>query len=67
MFNGVEKYKIKWETCYKLRPLVTDHWQIFLTCSTVCPYTKPNTWWRTLAVQTLHDTPTHSEHRWCDR
>jgi reductive dehalogenase len=57
IFNGVEKYKIKWETCYKLRPLVTQHWQICLTCSTVCPYTKPNTWWRTLAVQTLRTTP----------
>jgi ferredoxin len=56
-FNGVEKYKIKWETCYKLRPLVTDHWQICLTCSTVCPYTKPNVWWRTLAVQMLHRAP----------
>jgi len=57
IFNGVEKYKIKWETCYKLRPLVAEHWQICLTCSTVCPYTKPNTWWRTLAVQTLRKTP----------
>jgi reductive dehalogenase len=57
VFNGVEKYKIKWETCYKLRPLVTEHWQICLTCSTVCPYTKPNVWWRTLAVQTLRRSP----------
>jgi hypothetical protein len=23
----------------------------------VCPYTKPNTWWRTLALQTLRSTP----------
>lgn len=57
IFNGVEKFKIKWETCYKLRPLVAEHWQICLTCSTVCPYTKPNTWWRTLAVQALRLTP----------
>jgi reductive dehalogenase len=57
LFNGVEKYKIKWETCYKLRPLVVDYWQICLTCSTVCPYTKPNVWWRTLAVETLRHTP----------
>ena len=57
IYNGVEKYKIKWESCYKLRPLVTEHWSICLTCSTVCPYTKPNTWWRTLAVQALKHTP----------
>jgi reductive dehalogenase len=57
IYNGVEKYKIKWESCYKLRPLMTENWSICLTCSTVCPYTKPNTWWRTLAVRTLHSTP----------
>jgi epoxyqueuosine reductase QueG len=57
IFNGVEKYKIKWETCYKLRPIVSEHWNICLTCSTVCPYTKPNVWWRTLALRTLRSTP----------
>ena len=57
VYNGVEKYKIKWEPCYKLRPLMTDHWSVCLTCSTVCPFTKPNTWWRTMAVQTLKHTP----------
>jgi 3-chloro-4-hydroxyphenylacetate reductive dehalogenase len=57
VFNGIEKYKIKWETCYKLRPLVAEHWNVCLTCSTVCPYTKPNTWWRTLALRTLTTTP----------
>src|SRR5215208_1293624 len=57
VFNGVEKYKIKWETCYKLRPIVSEHWNVCLTCSTVCPYTKPNAWWRTLALRTLTTTP----------
>src|SRR6266852_607886 len=57
VFNGVEKFKIKWETCYKLRPIVSDIWNICLTCSTICPYTKPNVWWRTMAVQTLRTTP----------
>jgi ferredoxin len=57
VFNGVEKYKIKWETCYKLRPIVADNWNICLTCSTICPYTKPDQWWRTLAVRTLRTTP----------
>jgi reductive dehalogenase len=59
VFNGVEKYKIKWETCYRLRPLVSNLWQVCLTCSTVCPYTKPNTWWHTAAVQGLKHSPRH--------
>jgi reductive dehalogenase len=55
--NGVEKYKINWETCYRLRAYVMDFWEVCLTCVTVCPYTKPNTWWRTLAVESLRRTP----------
>ena len=55
--NGVEKYKINWLTCYKLRPYVHDYWGSCLTCAAVCPYTKPNVWWRTLAVQALHSCP----------
>jgi reductive dehalogenase len=55
--NGVEKYKINWLTCYKLRPYVHDYWGSCLTCAAVCPYTKPNVWWRTLAVQALHNCP----------
>jgi len=56
-YNGVEKYKIKWETCYKLRPFVVQHWGQCLTCATVCPFTKPNTWWRTAAIRALQATP----------
>ena len=55
--NGVEKFKINWETCYRLRPHVMQYWDICLTCVTVCPYTKPNSWWRTATVQTLKRTP----------
>jgi len=57
VFNGVEKYKINWKTCYGLRPFVTEHWGSCLTCVTVCPFTKPNVWWRSLAVKALHTTP----------
>jgi reductive dehalogenase len=56
-YNGVEKYKINWETCYKLRPYVVEHWGNCLTCVAVCPYTKPNTWWHALAVRSLRLTP----------
>jgi ferredoxin len=55
--NGVEKYKINWETCYRLRAHVLEFWEVCLTCVTVCPYTKPNTWWRTLTVESLKRTP----------
>ena len=52
--NGIEKYKINWLTCYKLRPYVHDHWGSCLTCAAVCPFTKPNAWWHNLTVWTLH-------------
>jgi len=55
--NGVEKYKINWLTCYKLRPYVSDHWVNCLTCVAICPYTKPNTWWHSLATWTLRTSP----------
>src|SRR5215831_10105342 len=55
--NGVEKYKINWLTCYKLRPYVHDHWSSCLTCAAVCPYTKPNVWWHDLALWALRTTP----------
>jgi len=55
--NGVEKYKINWLTCYKLRPYVHEHWGSCLTCAAVCPFTKPNVWWHDLAVWALRTTP----------
>jgi reductive dehalogenase len=55
--NGIEKYKINWLTCYKLRPYVHDHWGSCLTCVAVCPFTKPNVWWHNLTVWTLRTCP----------
>ena len=57
VFNGVEKYKINWQTCYKLRPFVVDHWDSCLTCATVCPFTKPDVWWHRMAITALHTCP----------
>jgi epoxyqueuosine reductase QueG len=57
VFNGIEKYKINWLTCYKLRPYVHDHWGSCLTCVAVCPFTKPNVWWHSLATWALHTCP----------
>lgn len=55
--NGVEKYKINWLTCYKLRPYVHDQWSSCLTCAVVCPFTKPNVWWHDLTVWALRTCP----------
>jgi reductive dehalogenase len=55
--NGVEKYKINWETCYKLRGFVVEHWSVCLTCAVVCPFTKRLAWWHRLAVWSLRTTP----------
>ncbi len=57
VYNGIEKYKINWLTCYRLRPYVHQFWEDCLTCVAVCPYTKPNTWWRTMAIKSLQATP----------
>ena len=55
--NGIEKYKINWETCYRLRPHVVEYWSSCLTCVAVCPYTKPDVWWRTVAIKAIKWTP----------
>jgi reductive dehalogenase len=55
--NGIEKYKVNWATCYRLRPHVMQYWEICLTCVTVCPYTKPAAWWHVAAIQSLKRTP----------
>jgi epoxyqueuosine reductase QueG len=57
VFNGVEKFKINWLTCYKLRPYTHEFWSSCLTCATICPWTKPNSWWHTAAVSLLRNTP----------
>lgn len=57
VYKGIEKYKINWLTCYRLRPHVIHIWNTCLTCMTVCPFTKRNTWWHSLAVRTLRTTP----------
>jgi epoxyqueuosine reductase QueG len=55
--NGIEKFKINWLTCYRLRPHAEEHWEVCLTCATVCPYSKPASWWHALAIRTLRTTP----------
>ena len=56
VINGVEKWAINWKTCYAIRPHMKDFWQSCFTCIAACPYTKPNTWWRTATVTLLRRT-----------
>jgi len=57
IYNGIQKYKINWLTCYKIRPFVSDHYGSCLTCIAVCPFTKPDSWWRRAGGKLLATTP----------
>lgn len=57
VYNGIEKYKINWLTCYKIRPFVADHYGSCLTCVAVCPFTKPDAWWRRVGGKLLSSAP----------
>ena len=57
VYNGIQKYKINWLTCYKIRPFVADHYGSCLTCIAVCPFTKPDAWWRRVGGKILKTAP----------
>jgi epoxyqueuosine reductase QueG len=57
VYNGVKKYKINWQSCYKLRPFVHEWWTACLSCVAICPFTKEDTWWRRTAGWALKTTP----------
>jgi reductive dehalogenase len=57
VYNGVKKYKINWQSCYKLRPFVHEWWTACLSCIAICPFTKEDTWWRRTAGWVLKTTP----------
>jgi reductive dehalogenase len=57
IYNGIQKYKINWLTCYKIRPFVADHYASCLTCIAVCPFTKPDAWWRRVGGKLLSTAP----------
>jgi ferredoxin len=58
VINGVEKWAINVDSCYKAR-LAGRHgqWANCLVCVTACPYNKRSAWWHTLAVWMLKQTP----------
>ena len=55
--NGVERWRINVDSCYKLRAFHTDKWETCLTCIQSCCYNKPDTWWHNLALWLIEAPP----------
>jgi ferredoxin len=55
--NGVEKYRINVDSCYKYRLAGRDKWTNCVICVSSCCYNKPTAWWHTLAVKSIKWTP----------
>ncbi len=55
--NGVEKWAVNVDTCYKGRQGARGNWTICLNCVTSCCYNKRSVWWHTLASWLLKKTP----------
>jgi len=57
IYNGVEKYRINVDTCYKYRLAGRGQWTNCVICVSSCCYNKPKAWWHTLAVWSIKRTP----------
>jgi ferredoxin len=57
VYNGVEKYRINVDTCYKYRMASRGQWSVCVICVSSCCYNKPKAWWHTLAVWILKRAP----------
>ena len=55
--NGVEKWAINVDTCYKGRLAARGQWTNCLVCTTSCCYHKRSAWWHTLAGRLLKKLP----------
>ena len=55
--NGVERYRINVDSCYKYRLASRGQWSNCVMCVTSCCYNKPKAWWHTLAVRSIKWTP----------
>lgn len=58
VINGVEKWAISVDSCYKSRMAGRGDWIACLVCVCSCPYNKRKVWWHTLAIWFLKHTPT---------
>jgi len=56
VINGVAKWAINVESCYKMR-MSKGQWAICLCCVASCCYNKRTAWWHSLAVWGLKKTP----------
>ena len=55
--NGVERYRINVDSCYKYRLAARGEWANCVICVSACCYNKPVAWWHTLAVKAIKWTP----------
>jgi len=55
--NGVERYRINVESCYKYRLAGRGQWSNCVVCVSSCCYNKPDTWWHDLAMWSVKKTP----------
>lgn len=55
--NGVERYRINVDTCYKYRLGSKGEWANCVICVSSCCYNKPKAWWHTLACWVLTSLP----------
>jgi ferredoxin len=55
--NGVERYRINVDSCYKYRLGSRGEWSNCVICVSACCYNKPKAWWHTLAVKSIQWTP----------
>ncbi len=55
--NGVERYRINVDSCYKFRLAGRGEWSNCTICVSSCCYNKPNAWWHTAAMWSVKTTP----------
>jgi len=55
--NGVERYRINVDTCYKYRLGSRGEWANCVICVSSCCYNKRKAWWHTLACWLLKSLP----------
>lgn len=57
VLNGVEKYLVNIETCYKYKLAGRGEWTNCVVCISSCCYNKPDTWWHDVAMWSVKRTP----------
>jgi reductive dehalogenase len=55
--NGVERYRINVDSCYKYRLAGRSEWSNCVICVSSCCYNKRDAWWHDLAIWSIKKTP----------